>query len=295
MAIFRIVIILTALALSMALIAIVPASEEVIFKDRFQPVDKPPLPKLPPITQITGRAFKGPFRPGTAITLTPLNDDLLQLAPSYRGDVINHQGDYRISALIPQGLIMAEANGHFLNELTNEASPSAIRLEAITQAQSEIHIHPLTHLETQRVRTLIADGLTFEAAKAQALDELITLLGFASTTSTNTPQDITPGDTIPGDTIPVDTIPVDSTQIDLDTPGGDALLTLSAILVTTPDGQPRTAEAMQVWLTTLREDLADGQISPDQQSALVQSAVGALSTAQTINTHLAAVITGTPQ
>ncbi|HEY7906009.1 MAG TPA: BspA family leucine-rich repeat surface protein, partial [Wenzhouxiangella sp.] len=47
--------------------------------------------------------------------------------------------------------------------------------------------------------------------------------------------------------------------------------------------------------TTLREDLADGQISPDQQSALVQSAVGALSTAQTINTHLAAVITGTPQ
>lgn len=283
MGIFRIVIVLIVLALSMALSAIIPASEEVIFKDRFQPVDKPPVPEPPPITQITGRAFKGPFRPGTEIFLTPLNDDLLQLAPSYRGDVINHQGDYRISALIPQGPVAMQAHGHFLNELTNEASPSALRLQAITKAQPEIHVHPLTHLETQRVRTLISNGMAFEAAKAQALDELITILGFASTTSiqsTNTPEDA---------------IPVDSTQIDLDTPGGDALLTLSAILVTTPDGQPRTTEAMQVWLTTLREDLADGQISPDQQSALVQSAIGALSAAQTIKTNLAALLTANTQ
>ncbi len=275
MVIFRIVLAVLAVALSMALVATIPASGDVIFKDRFQPVDKPPLPEPPPITQLTGRAFKGPFRPGSEILLTPLNDDLLQLAPSYRGDVINHQGDYRISALIPQGPVEIQANGYFFNELSNEASPNPLRLQAITSARPEIHVHPLSHLVTQRIRTLVANGAEFDVAKKSALEEVMAMLGFATTTD--------------------EASVIDASQMDLDTAGGDALFAFAAILLTEPDGQARDTEAIQVWLTTLREDLADGVIGIDQQTLLVRSSLGALAKADTIQQNLAGVITGTPQ
>lgn len=241
-----------------------PNTQQTIFRDRFEPDNKPPPAPPPPIHEATGQIFKGPYRPGSELILTPLNEDLLQLATRYRGDVINAQGHYRLSALIPQGPVELTATGYFFNELTGQTSDQPLTLSALTQAKAKMHVNLITHLESTRVRALVAAGHSFAHAKAQALEELMIGFGFSSSLT-------------------------DASEMAIDGEGAEALMAISAILITQPDGQTRHIADLQALITTLREDLGDGALTSHHQTLIIDSAAAAQALASTFDQHLKSV------
>ncbi len=240
-----------------------------IFSDRFeaQPTKESQPPE--PIQQATGQIIKGPYQAGSEVILTPLNPNLLQTASTYRGDVINARGHYRLAALIPQGPVQLTARGRFFNELTGTLSPDPIRLDAITTASEAMNVHVLTHLETERVRTLVQSGLSLAEAKTQAAHEWLALLGYET-------------DDLPS--------PLDVAKISATGNLSDALRLMSTLVLIQADASPRDMADLQAWITTLREDAQDGQLTDTHQEALIASALAAQTKAQSIDAQWQAAL-----
>lgn len=122
--------------------------------------------------QVDGVIFKGPFRAGGTITLTPQSDTLEAAGEPQEGTVSADDGSY--SATAAAGLVRIEARGLALDEARGAQGPVELRLGAfaVLGASTDLHINLLTDLTLERVRRLILDGVDPAAAIEQAEDEL---------------------------------------------------------------------------------------------------------------------------
>ena len=212
---------------------------EPIFQDRFEPVQEEG-PRA-------GTAFKGPFRIGSSVTLLTLRPDLSQTGDPFFGDIISNDGQYRIDADIPPGVVELVVTGNFFHETLNDNTTQPLTLFALTERTGSLNINLLTAIERDRIRLLVRNGLSFSDAKSQAINELFTIFGSAP-------------------------VAQDTTEISLTSSDGPVLLALTAMLTTRPDGTARSVPDMQQLITQLRTDFETGQFASLRLQELFRSA-----------------------
>lgn len=143
--------------------------------------------KTQPLTLI-GKIEKGPFSKGSIISFYELNSNLSQTGKSYSTTINDNNGNYELKLSNGFGnLVRVQADGFYFNEVLNSLSTSRIVLTGISKIDSSetINVNVFTHLERRRVEYLMTqNGLSFDAAKKQAVTELLTVFGLSDPTIT---------------------------------------------------------------------------------------------------------------
>jgi len=143
--------------------------------------------------EIAGVTQKGPFLTGSSLTLQELDGaTLTQTGKSFKALIRSNQGDFAIKgvSLVSQYALL-EVEGYFRNEVTGQNSDGMIQLNALTdlRKRNRVNVNLLTHLESGRILNLVhKQGLSVNAAKKQADQEL--LLSFSFMNGTATPEDM---------------------------------------------------------------------------------------------------------
>ena len=126
--------------------------------------------------KITGFAQKGPFNNGTSVLISELNSDFVQTGKNITSNIKNNQGLYEIDNIefISQYVILT-VNGFYFNEISGNNSSAQLTLYAITDLsdKNNLNINVLSSIEKKRVEFLISEGLTFNDAKNQAIQEIL--------------------------------------------------------------------------------------------------------------------------
>ncbi len=142
--------------------------------------------------QIAGHIEKGPFVQGSEVTLTDLNKDLSQSGKSFTTNTFSDLGsfDFGQTLELSSGIVELKTSGYFYNECTGKLSSSQITLKAIANANEtkNLNVNLLTHLEYNRVKHLVKNGVSFSAAKEQAEREI--LRTFAITDQMSSPEKV---------------------------------------------------------------------------------------------------------
>ena len=150
-----------------------------------------PIQVIVPISiTMSGNIEKGPFIPGSNISFYELDSSLNQTGKSYTSTINDIQGKYELKFLnIPGRIFRIQSDGFYFNEVLNTLSTSRIVLQGISRIDSTqtVNINILTELERRRVEYLISSkSLTFEAAKKQAITELLNIFKVSSSTISST-------------------------------------------------------------------------------------------------------------
>ncbi len=129
---------------------------------------------------ITGKVQKGPFAPGTEVTLYDLASDLGQTGRSFIASVHTNEGYFELKNIdLKSGISSLKAEGFYFSELYGEYSTTGLTLQALADLSDKeaVNINILTHLTKPRIEKLVQDGQSFRSAKKQAESELLSFLG----------------------------------------------------------------------------------------------------------------------
>ena len=146
-------------------------------------------PNLGALVELHGAVQKGPFLVGSSITLSALDSNLNPTGQVFNTKTNNDKGEFDLSYQTA-GPAALEGVGYYYNEVTGALSGSVLTLRAFYvpsgAGPQHAYVNIITHLTTERVKTLVGSGLSFSAAVAQAESELlaqlnITYAGFAPT------------------------------------------------------------------------------------------------------------------
>ena len=126
---------------------------------------------------INGVSQKGPFLEGSSVTMQELDENsLAQTGKSFKGKVVNDRGDFSIeNVALDHPYALLEVNGYYRNEVTGKKSNGSIFMKALADVskQPKVNINLLTHLEYERVQTLMEqNNMSIEEAKRQADREI---------------------------------------------------------------------------------------------------------------------------
>ena len=126
---------------------------------------------------INGVSQKGPFLEGSSVTMQELDENsLAQTGKSFKGKVVNDRGDFSIeNVALDHPYALLEVNGYYRNEVTGKKSNGSIFMKALADVskQPKVNINLLTHLEYERVQTLMEqNNMSIEEAKQQADREI---------------------------------------------------------------------------------------------------------------------------
>ena len=126
---------------------------------------------------INGVSQKGPFLEGSSVTMQELDENsFAQTGKSFKGKVVNDRGDFSIeNVALDHPYVLLEVNGYYRNEVTGKKSNGSIFMKALADVskQPKVNINLLTHLEYERVQTLMEqNNMSIEEAKRQADREI---------------------------------------------------------------------------------------------------------------------------
>lgn len=142
---------------------------------------------------IGGLIEKGPFVQGSTVTLSELNDKLEPTGKSFTTTVINDQGAFNFDKIsLVSKYVKLSIDGFYFNEVRGKLSSSRIVLSAYAEVSGAepINVNVLTHLEMERVKSLVVnDKKSFAEAKKQAEAEV--LKAFGITQDVSRPETIT--------------------------------------------------------------------------------------------------------
>lgn len=202
------------------------------------PSDAAPDPEPEPVTySISGHVQKGPFVQGTEVTVRELDSSLSPTGRTFTGTIADDTGRFTASGELDSPYAELSATGYYFNEVSGALSSGTLTLRAIVDLsdRTTVNVNLLTHLERERVETLVSGEASLADAKTQAQGEILSIFG------------------ISGSSIG------DSEDLDI-AQAGDAnaiLLAVSAVL----QGDNTEAE-LTALLSTIAQDLAaDGTVS----------------------------------
>ena len=127
---------------------------------------------------ITGSAQKGPLTKGSQITAFPLDETLTATGQSFPGTVIDNLGNFRINGNCSDPYLELRADGYYYSEFYGTVSEAPLYLEALVSPNSSrVNLNLLTTIINPRVKKLILDGASYDAAVSQAQNEFATSMG----------------------------------------------------------------------------------------------------------------------
>lgn len=127
---------------------------------------------------ISGLLQKGPVLAGASVVIQELDSvTLLQTGKSFKGKVVNDNGEFVVENVnLKSPYVLLEVNGYFRNEVTGKNSQGPVFMKAIADVgeQKQVNVNLLTHLEYQRVQTLLErEGMSIAEAKRVADREIL--------------------------------------------------------------------------------------------------------------------------
>lgn len=132
---------------------------------------------------ITDGSFqKGPFVAGTTVTVQELDDNLMPTGASYT-TTTNSIGYFSVPQLIKSRFVEVFANGFYYDELSFKNSTAPITLRGIVDLSKNDKlpsINILTTLQTNRLRTLKSQGLSFEQAQSSSKNAVLDVFAIPS-------------------------------------------------------------------------------------------------------------------
>ncbi len=133
--------------------------------------------------EISGYTQKGPFVNGSSVDIQELDASLNPTGITYATETTNDLGAFEISTSLSSPYVEIRNTGFYFNEVLGVLSAAPITLRTLSDlgAGTDININVLTHLEKQRLVTLVDSGLSFGAARAQAQTEVLALFGIDAT------------------------------------------------------------------------------------------------------------------
>lgn len=183
---------------------------------------------------VSGRAEKGPFKSGTAITMQPLDLTANALGTAQTTMTFDDCGNYAFrNTLFKYPYVQVSSNGLFFNEVDDyNTRDTQISLQGYADLQngSKVNVNVVTHLISERVVNLVIGGLDFDVALSQAQGELLSAFGLQRLNDKS------------------------FTQVSI-TDGDDYAAGLLAI--TMPLLYSRKGSELISWMTRLRYDFAD--------------------------------------
>ena len=127
---------------------------------------------------ITGSAQKGPFTKGSQITAFPLDETLTATGQSFPGTIIDNLGNFRINGNCSDPYLELRADGYYYSEFHGTVSDAPLYLEALVSPNSDkVNLNLLTTIINPRVKKLILDGASYDAAVSQAQNEFAISMG----------------------------------------------------------------------------------------------------------------------
>ena len=127
---------------------------------------------------ISGLSQKGPVLAGASVVIQELDSaTLLQTGKSFKGKVVSDNGEFVVENVnLKSPYVLLEVSGYFRNEITGKNSEGPVFMKAIADVgkQKHVNVNLLTHLEYQRVQTLLErEGMSIAEAKRVADREIL--------------------------------------------------------------------------------------------------------------------------
>jgi hypothetical protein len=122
-----------------------------------------------------GVVQKGPFIIGSAILVSELNDDVTPTGRVFNVFTKNDFGHFDLPATDLNRFVEVSANGYFMDETTGQSSTAQTQLSALIdlEAVAAPTLNTLTTLQRPRMKKLISDGMIFDNAKRQSIQEVL--------------------------------------------------------------------------------------------------------------------------
>lgn len=213
-----------------------------------------------------GSVQKGPLVLGSTVLISDLDELGNPTGAIFATSTSDDLGQFELQLTV-SNLISIEGTGYYYNEASRALSAGVITLRALYSVEDgqDAYANIVTHLTYARVRTLIADGLAFGAARDQAESELLVGMGIV-------PATFSPGR--------------HATQMNLlggDSDGNTYLFAVSTVLAQAAQLLNPAAPdaAMQELLNQLSLDLEQTGTIADARRASIAEALASLDTTAT--------------
>lgn len=223
------------------------------------PETEDPETEDPETVRLQGGVQKGPFVLGSTVNVSPvdsLGNPTGQVFPTQTNSDL---GDFTVQ-FDYQGPVLLEGQGFYFNEAIGTLSEAQLTLRAFHEievgGEQEAYINILTHLTSNRVRTLMAEGSSLMDSVTTAEDEFRASLGLG------------------GEAVSVESSGVDLNLLGGDDDGNAYLFALSAILtqLAYDEGGEAVDATLQEFINTAASTLATGgQISEAQRNRFDQA------------------------
>jgi hypothetical protein len=128
------------------------------------------------ITDLHGAVQKGPYLNGTTLRISELNSSLNQTGLSFNAQIQSNLGDFSLGNVeLESQYVELQADGFYFNEVADETSSARLILYALSDLsdKSTLNVNLMSHLEKDRVRYLVQEGMDFQGAKTQAQGEIL--------------------------------------------------------------------------------------------------------------------------
>jgi N-acetylneuraminic acid mutarotase len=129
--------------------------------------------------QVSGTAQKGPIVAGSSVDVFGLDSELESTGTVFPSQTEDSLGSFDVSGNLTEELVEVVVQGAFYDELTGNLSETSIVLRALAAATSDtdLQVNLLTTASKNRIRYLVRQGQPFDAAVAQAEDEVLSAFG----------------------------------------------------------------------------------------------------------------------
>jgi len=137
--------------------------------DRLHPLSK---------EHLEGVVQKGPFLNGTSLNVAELNENLAQTGRNFTAQIKDNLGSFELENIeLSTQFVELTADGFYFNEVENRASSARLILYALSNLSDKntLNVNMLSHLEKDRIRSLVSQGFTFSDAKRQAQEEVLNI------------------------------------------------------------------------------------------------------------------------
>jgi len=132
---------------------------------------------------ITGSAQKGPFKNGSAVSSSPIDNQGNAVSSStINTDVYGSQGTFSVDRIPWSGWTELVVTGQYFDEFSNVDSDQAITLNAITRKDrkyDKANVNLFTHLAAARIRQLLGNGQNRNNAWRNAQTDLTNVFGLS--------------------------------------------------------------------------------------------------------------------
>jgi hypothetical protein len=133
-------------------------------------------------TALSGAVQKGPFVRGSSVTVQELDPTLMPTGRTFQVTTNDDEGDFTIPVNVSSRYVEVVASGFYFDELTNALSSAPLTLRALADLRggAAVNVTLLTSMSEPLVHNLVASGISFAQATAQAESAVLAALGFGA-------------------------------------------------------------------------------------------------------------------